>query len=214
MKGRRIVTEWFRVPAVWPLLVRRLERVGGPVTVWSGACGTGEEAYSAAILLDEHGIEGEVYATDIDVPNLATARAGVYEQAAIGREVAEGRLTSEQVARYFEPHGRHQLRVRRAVRDRVEFGTLRLGEDLAPECHAALLRNVWRHLSPEAQRAGIDDVWDALDRRGVLLLGGGDLMRVGDDGGLVPTEPEGLSVRFREAEHALIWRPWLTYRHT
>ncbi|MGC9381507.1 CheR family methyltransferase [Streptomyces sp. MH13] len=208
MKGRRIVTEWFRVPAVWPLLAARLDRVGGPVTVWSGACGTGEEAYSAAILLEEQGIDGEVYATDVDAPNLATARAGVYDRAALDREVAEGRLTAAQVARYFEPRGRHHLRVRRSVRDRVEFGMLRLGADPAPECHAALLRNVWRHLSLEAQRIGVDDVWDALDPCGVLLLGGGDLVRVGDGGGVVPTEPRGLSVRFREAEHSLIWRPW------
>ncbi|MFJ4867784.1 CheR family methyltransferase [Streptomyces sp. NPDC088757] len=212
MKGRRIVTEWFRVPAVWPLLARRLADAGGPVTVWSGACGTGEEAYSAAILLEERGLPGEVYATDVDEPNLATARAGVYRRTAIEQDVAEGRLTAEQVARYFEPRGRHHLRVRRTVRDRVEFGTLRLGEDPAPECHAALLRNVWRHLTPEAQRTAVDDVWDALDRRGVLLLGGGDLMRVDEDGRLVPTEPRGLSVRFRPTAHSLIWRPWLTYR--
>ncbi len=209
MSGRRIVTEWFRVPAVWPLLAARLAGVDGPVTVWSGACGTGEEAYSAAILLEQHGLPGEVYATDIDAPNLATAEAGVYERAAIEREVTEGRLTAEQVARYFEPRGRHHLRVRRAVRERVEFGTLRLGEDAAPECHAALLRNVWRHLTPEAQQLGVDDVWDALDRRGVLLLGGGDLMAAGPGGGLVPAEPVGLRVRFRPTVfHSLVWRPW------
>ena len=50
---RRIVTEWFRIPRVWPILAAALAAFDRPVTVWSGACGSGEEAWAAAILLDE-----------------------------------------------------------------------------------------------------------------------------------------------------------------
>lgn len=36
---RRIVTEWFRLPAAWRPLAEVLGRLGRPVTVWSGPQG-------------------------------------------------------------------------------------------------------------------------------------------------------------------------------
>ncbi|MFG2671158.1 CheR family methyltransferase [Streptomyces sp. NPDC048445] len=209
MTGRTIVTEWFRVPAVWPLLAAQLAENDGPVTVWSGACGTGQEAYSAAILLAERNLDGEVYATDIDLPNLETARRGEYPSNAIALQVREGRLTADQVAQHFTqmPDGR-TMRVRDEIRARVEFGTLKLGSDPAPECHAALLRNVWRHLRRPFHRWALADVHSALIGRGPLILGGADLVALNSQGQPVPTAPAGLSRYFTESpEHGLIWHP-------
>lgn len=90
---RQIVTEWFRIPAVWPLLAATLAGLGRPVTVWSGACGTGEEAYSAAILLHDHGIPGQVLASDLDADLLKVAERGRYDRANIDTNLREGRLS-------------------------------------------------------------------------------------------------------------------------
>ena len=57
-----------------------------PVRVWVPACSTGEEAYSLAILLQEHAedvkrhIPIQIFATDIDPEAIERARAGSYPE--------------------------------------------------------------------------------------------------------------------------------------
>lgn len=50
------------------------------IKVWVAGCGTGEEAYSIAILLAEAGLLGRslIYATDIDAASLRIAESGCY----------------------------------------------------------------------------------------------------------------------------------------
>lgn len=207
MAGRAIVTEWFRTPAAWFLLGEHLNGFGRPVTVWSGACGTGEEAYTAALLLRMRLSGGSVYATDVDRPNLEVARAGRYPGAALQRQVDEGRMFPSDLEDYFEDAADGHLRVRPDVRQLVTFGELRLGRDEPPACDAAILRNVWRHISPAEQRRGVEAVHRALSADGRLFLGGADLMEPNGYGLLTETEPEGLSRYFQEAEHPLLWAP-------
>ena len=62
--------------AVLPML-----RTYPSVKVWCAGCGSGEEAYSLAILLHEEGLLGRtmIYATDINRQALAKAEAGIYD---------------------------------------------------------------------------------------------------------------------------------------
>lgn len=207
MARQRIVTEWFRVEAVWPLLAEQLARVPEPV-VWSGACGTGQEAYSAAITLEKSGIAGEVLATDVDEGHLEVARAARYERRALQLEIEENRLHTSDLDRWFEPDDDERyLRVQGHIRDRVTFRQLRLGVDEPPECDTAMLRNVWRFLAPGQQRQAMAAVRQALRPEGRLWLGGGDLMRPDSSGfSLVPVSPAGLRDHFARAEHSLVWR--------
>lgn len=50
------------------------------IRIWVAGCGTGEEAYSLAILLHEAGLleRSLIYATDIDPASLGLARSGTY----------------------------------------------------------------------------------------------------------------------------------------
>lgn len=199
---RQIVTEWFRLPAVWPLLAATLTGFEPPVTVWSGACGTGEEAYSAAILLHDHGIAGQVLASDLDADLLKVAERARYDRANIATNVGEGRLTRVQVAKHFRPvHG--GFVVAPHIRERVTFTVRELGADSAPACDVALLRNVWRHLDLAVQARVMREVHELLPAEGRLGLGGGDLLNAR----LEPVEPVGLSRYFAEAEHSCVWRP-------
>lgn len=201
---RRIVTEWFRVPRVWPHVARHLASLGRPVTVWSGGCGTGQEAYSAAILLAERGIPGCVVATDIDADLLAVAERGEYQARDVHLDVDERRLTAAQVARYFV-RSRGRYTVRTEIRERVSFAQGTLGADRPPACDVAFVRNVWRHIDAQAQRRLARQIHAALPAEGLLLLGGGDLM---DPATMTDIEPAGLSRYFVEAEqHELIWLP-------
>lgn len=84
------VTSFFRDPDTWdllrkPALSELLERRGdAPIRVWSAGCATGQEAYSAVMMLaEELGRETvkdrvKVYATDLDSEALEYARQATY----------------------------------------------------------------------------------------------------------------------------------------
>ena len=121
------VTEFFRDPQAWevlrktilPYLCRGL-RSGDPLRVWSAGCASGEEAYSAAIIIAEHfgsklaDYDVKIYATDIDDDALNTARRAEYAAKLLRRVPPELR------AKYFT--GDKVMRVNRDVRRLVIFG--------------------------------------------------------------------------------------------
>jgi chemotaxis protein methyltransferase CheR len=73
------LTSFFREPHHFDMLVALArKRPGAKLRIWSSACSTGEEPYSAAIALREAGRGGEILATDLDTDALETARRGVY----------------------------------------------------------------------------------------------------------------------------------------
>ena len=65
-------------------LAERASTEGEPVRIWVPACGTGQEAYSVAMLLSEHFSDSgsapsvKMFATDIDEQALSVARRGRY----------------------------------------------------------------------------------------------------------------------------------------
>ena len=111
------VTNFFRDPEAFAAL----EGTGHPATfcrqgrwtdvirVWVPGCSTGEEAYSIAILLQEHmealkqSFKVQVFATDIDSRAIDQARAGLYP-ASIAADISPERL-----ARFFAPGAGRQL---------------------------------------------------------------------------------------------------------
>src|SRR5690349_18984635 len=85
------VTEFFRDPPAWEHLrdevlpaVLAAKEEDEPIRVWSAGCSTGQEAYTAAMILAERlgddayrdGVK--IYATDIDDEALSTARLAIY----------------------------------------------------------------------------------------------------------------------------------------
>ena len=74
-----------------------------PVRIWSASCGTGQEAYSLAMLLAERaptGADVDLFASDISEARLETAQAGAYSQF----EVQRG-LSARRLVRHFESDG-------------------------------------------------------------------------------------------------------------
>src|ERR1044072_7114362 len=95
------VTEFFRDPPAWEhlrddVLPELLAGQDGdePIRVWSAGCASGQEAYTAAMVLAE--LLGEdafrervkIFATDIDEDALTTARLAIYrsEERRVGKE--------------------------------------------------------------------------------------------------------------------------------
>lgn len=85
---------------VLPELARARE--GRPIRIWSAACGSGQEVYSLAMMVDEQeetppGVKVELFASDLSERALEKAQSGLYTQF----EVQRG-LPIRQLVRHFE----------------------------------------------------------------------------------------------------------------
>ncbi|HEY1048448.1 MAG TPA: CheR family methyltransferase, partial [Prosthecobacter sp.] len=97
------VTNFFRDREAFAVLEKHIPQLfegkghGEPVRVWVPACATGEEAYSIAMLLQEHArtLDSppplQVFACDLDEEAIAVARAGLYPESMVA-DVSEDRV--------------------------------------------------------------------------------------------------------------------------
>ena len=174
------VTNFFRDPVAFKALeeeavVRILSNkpAGATVRVWVPGCSTGEEAYSIAILLQERMDELKanfklmVFATDIDISSLETARAGVY-----GPSIAAD-VTPERMARYFtEEPGGNSFRISKLIRDILIFSEQNVIKD-PPFSRLDLIscRNLLIYLDSELHKKLIPLFNYSLNPGGFLFLG-------------------------------------------
>ena len=173
------VTEFLRDRPAWDYLAanvlpRTIAR-GGPIRVWSTGTASGEEAYSAAILLceamgpEEFVRRVKIYATDIDEDALNKARAGY-----TAKDLES--LDEDLRARYFEAQGaRFGFRV--ALRRALIFGRHDLMQD-APISRLDLLicRNCLMYFTAEAQERILGRFHYALNHDGALFLGKAEML--------------------------------------
>jgi two-component system CheB/CheR fusion protein len=177
------VTGFFRDPEAWQYLREEIvpELVESvpedeQIRVWSAGCASGEEAYTAAIVLLE--VLGEeafkrrvkIYATDIDEEALTEARAALYPANALAD------LSSELVEKYFVESGRG-FAFRPDLRRSVIFGRNELLQD-APISRIDLLlcRNVLMYFTVDAQTKILSQLNFALRERGYLMLGKSEML--------------------------------------
>ena len=177
------VTGFFRDQASWDHLVQEtlpvlLEAIPADeqVRVWCAGCASGEEAYTAAIVLAEAlGEEAyleraKIYATDVDEGSLAIARQGMYPSERLDS------MASELAERYFEPAG-SQLTFRKDLRRTVIFGRNDLVQD-APISRIDLLicRNTLMYFNAETQTHILGHFHFSLNDRGYLFLGKSEML--------------------------------------
>lgn len=180
------VTNFFRDPDAFQFLDEQIigklfasRPADSVLRVWVVGCSTGEEAYSLAILLQEHMAAlkqcyaVQIFATDIDRRAIANARAGVYP-AGIAADVSPQRL-----ARFFtkEPGGAY--RIHKSIRDLLIFSEQDVAKD-PPFSRLDLItcRNLLIYLDAELQRKLLPMFHYALRPGGVLFLGSSE--SVGD----------------------------------
>jgi chemotaxis protein methyltransferase CheR len=146
----------------------------GCVRVWSAAASSGEEPYTAAIVLAEAlGFEADwrIVATDISARMLELGRGGIYSEDRLTHVPAEIR------GRYFQrgvgaSDGR--FRVKEEIRRRVEFAQLNLLQLKYPfttEFDVILCRNVMIYFDREAQQTLIQKIFPHLLSGGHLMVG-------------------------------------------
>lgn len=172
------VTEFFRDGPAWERLRAEVlpellaaKPPDEPIRVWSAGCSTGQEAYTAAMVLGEaagvDALRGRVklYATDIDEEALAGARQGVYTAKQVEGVPAELR------DKYFEPADQ-RFAFRSELRRTVILGSNNLVTD-APISRLDLLicRNTLMYFTAEMQARILHNLHFALRAHGVLMLG-------------------------------------------
>jgi two-component system, chemotaxis family, CheB/CheR fusion protein len=166
--------DFIRSDVIPALLARKGDNQ--PIRVWSAGCATGEEPYTAAIVLAEVlGIDKfrervKIYATDIDDEALDHARQATYTT----RDLAT--LPPELRDKYFEQPDHHFV-FRKDLRRSVIFGRHDLLQD-APISRIDLLicRNALMYFNAEAQNRILSRFHFALTEGGFLFLGKAEML--------------------------------------
>lgn len=173
------VTEFFRDPQAWQTLrtqavdelVRRA-RPGETLRIWVAGCSTGEEAYTAAMVVLEaiddadRELDVQIFATDIDIDALGAARHGIYPASSVER------LGPERIDRFFVPLDGHGYKVGARLRDRISFAVQDLCNDPPfSRMHLVICRNVLIYLRREVQANVFRLLHFALRPGGFLFLG-------------------------------------------
>jgi chemotaxis protein methyltransferase CheR len=153
-------------------------RSGRPLRLWSAACGSGQEIYSAAMIADEladQGLVVELAASDISERMLEKAQNGVYTQF----EVQRG-LPIRKLVEYFDKDGdlwRLSPRIRQMVRWR-RINLIAGLKGLGP-FDIVLCRNVLSHMVPAARDQVLGELATVTPPDGVLILGARESVDVG-----------------------------------
>lgn len=172
------VSDLFRDPGYFRLLREKVMphlATYPSLRIWVAGCGTGEEAYSIAIILHEEGLleRSLIYATDIDMGSMKIAEAGVYELGRVsgfsenylrsgGRASLSDYYTTAPSRAAFIP----------MLRRHVLFSDHSLATDAAfAEMQLVSCRNVLIYFDRELQDRTIGLFRDSLCPRGFLGLG-------------------------------------------
>jgi chemotaxis protein methyltransferase CheR len=160
------------------LLPRLIEsrRHNRTLRIWSAACSTGQEAYSLAMLLQEHfspltNWRIQIEGTDISGDVVERAKAGCFHRIEINRG-----LPARFIVRYFDHHGESWV-VKPEIRKLCNFRQANLCGPALPfnrsddRFDVIFLRNVMLYFEQETRKALLAGIHRLLAPDGVLFLG-------------------------------------------
>jgi chemotaxis protein methyltransferase CheR len=142
------------------------------IRVWCAAASTGQEPYSLAMCLKEHGdkLVGwriEILGTDLSTEVLEKAKAGLYSQF----EVQRG-LPIQMLVKYFAPNG-ELWQVSAELRAMVQYRPLNLLQDFSHlgTFDVVFCRNVLIYFDQETKVGVFDRIARVVEPDGFLVLG-------------------------------------------
>ncbi|RNL62667.1 protein-glutamate O-methyltransferase CheR [Nocardioides marmoriginsengisoli] len=170
-------TSWFRDNAPYqaftevmlPAMVAARSHVRH-LSIWSAACSSGQEAYSLAMLLDQHlpaGWTAQILATDVSTTMLARVDAGRYSQVEMNRG-----LPATSLVKYFSRAG-SEWEISEDLKRMVRTQQLNLSAPfpLLPTFDIVFLRNVLIYFDLETKRDILRRMRQVVAPDGFLLLG-------------------------------------------
>lgn len=147
-------------------------RADSALRVWSAGCSTGEEAYTAAMVMREwfgpnSGWDYRLLATDISTRVLEAARLGVYSAESLRN------LPREWLTRYFHVREGQVYVLSEEIKKEVIFRSLNLMEPFPFHKPFDLIfcRNVMIYFDQETKNRLIQKFYDSLKSGGYLLIG-------------------------------------------
>ena len=158
---------------VLPALYERARQTGDPVRVWSVGCATGQEAYSIAMLLDQHNkqskqdpVDFKVFATDADEDAIAAAKLGLYDDDDLQD------LPSKVYRSYFEKNSSGRFKISDSLRKRIVFALHNVLKD-PPFTNIDLLicRNLLIYFKRDTQQRQLAGFNYAVRDEGYIFLG-------------------------------------------
>ncbi|MBF0195347.1 MAG: PAS domain S-box protein [Magnetococcales bacterium] len=149
----------------------RLKEPGDEIRFWVPGCATGEEPYTLAILLAENlgvkagGFKIQIFATDIDMEALESARKGIYLEAALKE------MPPQYIDRYFTKKG-DKFHISKDLREMVVFARQDLAKD-PPFVRVDLItcRNVLIYFNQDLQDRIFSSFHFAMASTGYMFLG-------------------------------------------
>lgn len=140
------------------------------IKIWSAACSSGQEAYSLAMLLDQHlppGWTAEILATDVSTAMLDRVKRGTYSQVEMNRG-----LPATMLVKHFSKVG-SEWEVTASLRHMVRTQHLNLAAPFPPmpTFDIVFLRNVLIYFDMDVKRDILRRVRNQVTPDGYLLLG-------------------------------------------
>ena len=195
-------TDFFREPSHFtfmkevaiPDLLKSRGRGSRPLKIWSAACSTGMEAYTAAMVLDNMtrarpGFEFRILGTDISTSVLQIARTAIYTREMIAP------VPDELARRYFlwpRDRSRGEVRVVPELRRGTHFMRMNLMDPVYPvdrDVDIIFCRNVLIYFDKQTQHKVVDQLCHHLRPGGYLLVGHSESMIHNRSPGLKQVQP-------------------------
>ncbi len=156
---------------VLPTLMQQAN--GRPLRIWSAGCGTGQEAYSLAMLVadgDVTPLAADILASDISSAALDKAKAGLYTHFEVQRGLPIRRLLD-----HFD-EAEDAWRASAPLRAAVRWKRINLIDPLSggQPFDLILCRNVITSFATEARAAALATLAASLCESGMLVLGLGE----------------------------------------
>jgi chemotaxis protein methyltransferase CheR len=160
--------------SVLPELIEA-RRVARAITIWCGACSSGQEPYSLAMIIREHFPElaswqVRIIATDISPSMLQRTREGRFSQLEVNRG-----LPAPMLVKHFTRDGMHWV-VNDDLKQMVSAQYLNLNErwPVMPPLDLVFMRNVLIYFDVPTKQQILAKVRQQLRPDGLLLLGGAE----------------------------------------
>ena len=178
-------TYFFREPVHIEILSKRLipnllstKKTGEKVRILSAGCSTGEEPYSIAMSIIEHHEKVQdffsVIGIDIDSDALNKADSGFFSRYSFRN------FPEELKQKYFTAADSFQWKIKRSVRERVEFRKLNLQSDAYPAALQGIdvifYRNVSIYFEPDTQKSIFRKLAGLLNDNGYLIVSATETM--------------------------------------
>lgn len=162
--------------------VSKLQSSSEPIRLWSAGCATGQECYTALMVLDkaleERNIhrDYELMASDICIKSLNVAKAAVYPMSALKEIPAEYLCYCESL------EGGKEFIIAKKLRSRVRFARLNLMDSINMENRfdAVFCRNVMIYFKPETRERILNKLYLAVKGEGYLYTGTVELILNGN----------------------------------